>query len=152
MVILPPVALHSTVAVECSAVVFWNEYVSFNYRKFMKTEIKHQLILSKGKVKTTRKVIEPRDADRGNETAEVTKYWRGDGRRRRQTEVSRLEPWEVEKFWTKGENDTLEERFGLCSRECSVKFLFLTQSTLNLNVLICDECGALSYPVSGGVI
>lgn len=29
--------------------------------------------------KTTRKMTEPRDADRGNETAEVTKNWRGDG-------------------------------------------------------------------------
>lgn len=29
--------------------------------------------------KTTRKMIEARDADRGNETAEVTKNWRGDG-------------------------------------------------------------------------
>lgn len=55
--------------------------VSFNYRKFMKTEKTAHFIQrqSEKEGKTTRKMIEPRDADRGNETAEVTKNWRGDG-------------------------------------------------------------------------
>lgn len=135
VVILPPLAIYIH-AVLCYGVLKWVAYVfcvSFNYRKFMKTEKKkHQLILTKGKVRRREKqrgrwqnremLTEGMRLPRWRRTEEVMGR-----RRRRQTEASRLQPWEGEKFWTKGENDTLEEMFWLCSRECSVKFLFLTQ-------------------------